>query len=168
MNASPSEGIIELETPPPSPTHIWEDDCSSETELWGDFEASLEYQVLSPQKRPRTYTAHPRRSKKGRRTPCEASAQSPTIEPIGVLTFSEVEPDTSLSPTTATSPHIQEKNNEIRDCPNGYYEYVESVTADIAGVYELNPNLFVVQGWDTRTLSALVGCKQIILTERSY
>lgn len=109
MNTSASEGIIELETPPPSPTYIWEDDRLS-TEPWGDFQASVEYQVLSPQKRPRTYAAHSRQSKKSRRAPCEASAQSPT----GVLEFSEVEPDTSLPPTTATSPPTQEKNKEIR------------------------------------------------------
>jgi len=149
------EETIELDTPPPSPTYIWEDDPS--------LAGTGDYQVSSPQKRPRAYTARSKKLKKARNDILDAvQCHAVGVELIG--TPQEVdEPfiDMAASAWDPPSLHASDQDNGFQEHPHGYQEYVESVTADIAGVYLLNPNLFVVQGWDTRMLIATVSytCK---------
>ena len=157
MNLSGGE-IIELETPPPSPTHIWQDDHLS-LGPWEETQTPGDYQVLSPQKRPRTYSARSQKLKKCRCTPYDSS-QVHAIN-AGSITAtqaadSEASPDHDMASTYPTSPCTSDQDNGSREHPQGYHEYVESVTTDIAGVYLLSPTLFVVQGWDSRTLAATV------------
>jgi hypothetical protein len=153
------EEVIELDTPPPSPTHIWEDDPS-----WAGTGAS--YQVSSPQKRPRTYTARSKKLKKARNdTSDTVQCHAVDLELIGEpQEVDEPFTDMAASAWHPPSSHASDQDDGLQEHPHGYQEYVESVTADIAGVYLLNPNLFVVQGWDARMMKATVSyaCKRRI------
>lgn len=140
------EEAIELETPPPSPTHIWQDDTlpSEAHETPGD------YQVLSPQKRPRTaHSGHSKQRKRSRFQPSspEFPASTTDDEPSGMQ-----QPDDRDVPMDS----VLNGDGKAQELPQGYHEYVESVAGDISGVYLINPSLFVVQGWNGRTLSAMV------------
>ena len=155
MNPSSGE-VIELETPSPSPTHIWQDDHIS---LWEEIQTPGDYQVLSPQKRPRTYSARSQKLKKGRHAPYDSS-QVHAIDAGSIdatqVDGSEASPDHDMASTYPTSSCTSHQEDGSLECPQGYHEYVESVITDIAGVYLLNPTLFIVQGWDSRTLAATV------------
>ena len=150
------EEVIKFDTPPPSPTHIWEDDPS----LARMQMPSGDYQVSSPQKRPRAYTACSKKPKKTRNNISD-TAQCHAVDVELISASQEVdEPFTDMAASTRLpqSSHASDKDKGLQEPLHGYQEYVESVTADVAGVYLLNPNLFVVQGWDARMLIATVSC----------
>ena len=142
--------LIELETPPPSPTHIWQDSDSWQGLLEVEKVAG-EYQMQSPQKRPRTYSARSRPRKRNHARP-STNAPSEFSEIIIGTASTEVADD--VHPLVDLN-LMRSPANEPDPLP-GYQEYVESVAADIAGIYLLTANLFVVQGWDSRTLTATV------------
>ena len=140
--------VIDLDSPPPSPTEICLDDPPSVFEA---HQKLADYQVLSPQKRARKYSAHLRQPKrKCPAIPIEAMNAMPTddsrldLAPAGDI------------PTHPPSPPTLAADDASPTLPPGYPEYVECVTADIAGLSLINSNLFVVQGWDSRTLSVTV------------
>lgn len=168
----PEEASIELDTPPPSPTRIWEDD------LWapgscGELGTLGDYHISSPQKRPRTYTVRSRKSKKSRGPPLEASDCLPlsseeicgpqvAYESCGSNTGDTAPAKLTTNPTTFHALSLAYEDGKSREHPRGYLEYMESVAAGIAGIYLLSSNLFVVQGWDSRSLTATVsyGCNR--------
>lgn len=144
------QDLIELETPPPSPTHIWQD-LDSWRGLPEVQKAAGEYQVLSPQKRPRTYSA---RSRPRKRNHAHPSTDTPSEFSDIIIRTAITEVVEDLHPLADLNP--MRSPDDKPNPPPGYQEYVESVAADIAGIYLLTANLFVVQGWDSRTLAATV------------
>lgn len=139
------EEVIDLDSPPPSPTDICLDDPPSVFD-----QKDADYQVLSPQKRARNYSARSRQPKR-KRPAISIEAMSEMQADDAHLDFAPAV--ASDTPTHSPSPPIQAGDDAS---PMGYHEYAESVNADIAGVYLINSNLFVVQGWDSRTLTATV------------
>ena len=168
MFPSGEEISIELDTPPASPTHIWEDDLLAPSSCEEPGRTG-DYYISSPQKRQRTYTVHSRKSKKSRGQPVETS-DSLTVrsEEINGLQAADESYGIDGSDTGDTAPvklttnpttlstSLAYEDGESRVHPRGYVEYAESVAAGIAGIYLLSPNLFVVQGRDSRSLTATV------------
>ena len=121
---------IRLETPPPSPSfHA----LKGLPEPEPDVEVTAMYLVPSPQKKPRHYQVQSIK-KKTRGTHTEVS--SPT----------QPGPDDWLD--TGTTPAV--------DQTDSYQEYVYAVTSNVAGIYRIEKNIFVVQGWDLNSLNATV------------
>lgn len=140
--------LIDLDSPPPSPTEIRLDDPPSVFEA---HQKLVDYQVLSPQKRARKYSAHLRQPKRK----CPAIP----IEAMNATPADDAHLDSALAsdaPTRPPSPPAPAADDAPPTLPPGYPEYMECVTADIAGLSLINSNLFVVQGWDSRTLSVTV------------
>lgn len=168
---STSEEIINLETPPPSPVQLWQD-IEAADELGY---MPVEYHISSPQKRPREYSARPRQSKRTRQQHVGTERYKAVDQELNTTTSPRLgahAPQTLIIIAHYQPMHTRYENTvppiELQhECPanddlsemlptSGYEEYVESVKAGIAGVYQIEQNVFVVQGWDCKTLSATV------------
>lgn len=126
---------IRLETPPPSPSfHA----LKGLPEPEPDVEVTAMYLVPSPQKKPRHYQVQSIK-KKTRGTHTEVSSQT---QP-GQYDWLD---------TGRATPAV----DHDMEGADGYQEYVYAVTSNVAGIYRIEKNIFVVQGWDLNSLNAMV------------
>ncbi|KAG6810082.1 hypothetical protein H0H92_013378 [Tricholoma furcatifolium] len=182
---------IVLSTPPPSPHFqpAWDDptefasnrttlDLNVSNVFLPDADVDL---PLSPVKRPRTYSMHPRQVNMGKRSRSAKHSISaedctnniPLPLPLDVVVNSENNstiddiPDCPLSPD---NPQSFNDDNWTYDEPealdpllapsfkdsdnDSYPEFVAAALSACIGIYRLTQTVFVVQGWDGRTANA--------------
>jgi hypothetical protein len=141
------------ESPPPSPSLEIEIDTPPDSLSEQSF--SLDSTPLSvKQARTRSTCSHPTPTKRRRqftgpttRSSHHTEAQLSDQQDAGSLELANIPLDVG-----STDPELIERNVD----DDAYLHYVDLVLADGIGIYQISQTIFVVQGWDSRSISGTV------------
>ena len=131
---------IQIDTPPDSPCEQFK---STPLSIKRDRTRST-YLEPTPTKRQRQFTGPTTRTSRC----ADWEAQLPEQQHPGSFEL----PDVSLNVESAIDPEPIERN--IND--DAYLHYVDLALVDGIGIYQISQTIFVVQGWDSRSMSGTV------------